>query len=226
MCSRQARVEQGVRTAIAYWCEALPPAHLTLTVTALLEDQASSVREVLQDYLADDLPSTSEDFAEMCCDIEKALSRPTVIAGEDASEEGAGAAEEGAGRCQMCERNMPLTKHHVIPKSTHNSVPVNLFSNLLTRLGFSSLSLASRRLRKKPHKTWPEGMPLDATVDICRPCHSAIHRTHDELTLARDFWSIDLLLQDAAINKFVSWVSRQRVTTRSDAINPNLHYRR
>ncbi|CAM9230407.1 unnamed protein product [Chrysoparadoxa australica] len=80
---------------------------------------------------------------------------------------GDGAAEQEAGRCQMCKRSMPLTKHHVIPKSTH------------------------KRFRKKPHRTWPEGIHLDATVDICRPCHSAIHRTHDELTLARDFWLVE-----------------------------------
>ena len=45
----------------------------------------------------------------------------------------------------------------------------------------------------------PQGMPqevLNACASICRPCHSAVHRSHDNDTLGQSFHSVALLLAD------------------------------
>ncbi|CAM9483604.1 unnamed protein product [Discosporangium mesarthrocarpum] len=99
-----------------------------------------------------------------------------------------------SGCCSMCERNMPLTRHHVMPRSTH------------------------KRYKKKGYSE----EVLRETIDICRPCHSAIHRTHDHITLAEYFRTVESLLQDEDIAKFVAWVRKQRTTRKDDAGNPLL----
>lgn len=48
------------------------------------------------------------------------------------------------------------------------------------------------------------------TVDVCRPCHSHIHRVHDNMTLATRFNTADRLLADPAVHKFAKWASSQR----------------
>jgi hypothetical protein len=48
------------------------------------------------------------------------------------------------------------------------------------------------------------------TTDICRPCHSMIHRTHDNMSLAITYNTVDKLLQDEAIYKFSKWCNKQK----------------
>jgi hypothetical protein len=57
--------------------------------------------------------------------------------------------------CLICERQLRLTKHHLIPQQTHKS---------LIKKGYSKELLSK-------------------TIAICRLCHNTIHRlfTHDEL---------------------------------------------
>ncbi|CAM9517395.1 unnamed protein product [Ascophyllum nodosum] len=93
---------------------------------------------------------------------------------------------------------MPLTRHHVMPRTTH------------------------KRYRKKGYSD----EVLNRTIATCRPCHSAVHRAHDERTLAERFTTREELLQDEAIGRFVAWVQKQRVTKKEDAKNNVLRYRR
>lgn len=117
---------------------------------------------------------------------------------EGDEEDGSGGDDMDPGCCLLCERLMPLTRHHVMPRSTH------------------------KRYRKKGYT---EDV-LKRTIDICRPCHSAIHRTHDALTLAERFTTREALLGDESISRFVAWARKQRVTSKADANNNLLHYRR
>lgn len=67
---------------------------------------------------------------------------------------------------------------------------------------------------------------LNRTIDVCRPCHSAIHRAHDARTLAERFTTREQLLADEEIRRFVAWARKQRTTTKADAKNNLLRYRR
>jgi len=79
---------------------------------------------------------------------------------------------------------MPLTFHHLIPRSTHRT--------LLKRHIFTRSEMSSRG------------------ASICRSCHNAIHRMYDNKTLALELNTIDKLLEQEDVQRFCQWKSRQR----------------
>jgi len=50
---------------------------------------------------------------------------------------------------------------------------------------------------------------LATGIDICRLCHNGIHRLYDELTLARQFSTLESLRTDPAIQRHCQWVRKQ-----------------
>lgn len=88
------------------------------------------------------------------------------------------------GVCPFCARETALTFHHLIPKKMH------------------------RRTYFKKHFTKQD---LNRGVDICRPCHSGIHNQYDEMTLAKQFSSVEALMADGALHKHFQWVSKQKI---------------
>jgi hypothetical protein len=92
-----------------------------------------------------------------------------------------------AGCCALCERRMPLTGHHLRPRSQHAR---------LRACGFTQAELS-------------------ALLWICRQCHNAVHEHIDEATLAGAHYTADLLLQHTGLHAFVRWAAKQR--GRSDA---------
>jgi hypothetical protein len=103
----------------------------------------------------------------------------------------------GDGCCAMCERPMPLTKHHLIPRAVHADY-------------------------RKKGATAEE---LARGILICRPCHSAIHHNADIKELAAHYDSLDKIMANEAIQKFVSWVCKQHVTSKNMTHN-QIRYRR
>jgi len=97
-----------------------------------------------------------------------------------AAAEAARAPEPGC--CALCERRMPLTGHHLRPRSQH--------ARLRAR-GFSAAELS-------------------AVLMVCRQCHNAVHEQIDEETLASAFFSADLLLAHEGVFAFARWAARQR----------------
>eukprot|EP00288_Rhodomonas_lens_P018142 CAMPEP_0177713000 /NCGR_PEP_ID=MMETSP0484_2-20121128/12700_1 /TAXON_ID=354590 /ORGANISM="Rhodomonas lens, Strain RHODO" /LENGTH=268 /DNA_ID=CAMNT_0019224849 /DNA_START=87 /DNA_END=893 /DNA_ORIENTATION=- len=92
--------------------------------------------------------------------------------------------DQGAsGVCPFCEREMPLTFHHLIPKCTHKTM-------------------------KKKLGLGPKA--LNNGVDLCRPCHSAVHRTENNLTLAEKYNTTDKLLAHPAIQKWIGYAQKQK----------------
>jgi hypothetical protein len=88
----------------------------------------------------------------------------------------------GNGICLMCKRNgLPITIHHMIPKSEH---------------GKSNKSHA-----------WLNGK--ENLLKCCRPCHSAIHRSEPNSVLAKDYYTLELIMKHPKIQSFVNWVKSQ-----------------
>ncbi|KAF7796280.1 hypothetical protein EIP86_007456 [Pleurotus ostreatoroseus] len=85
--------------------------------------------------------------------------------------------------CEMCERAVPLTYHHLIPREMHAKV-----------------------LKKKWH---PEEM-LNSVAWLCRPCHSTVHRVTSNEDLARNFYTLDLLLEREDIQRWRAYAAKQR----------------
>jgi hypothetical protein len=65
-----------------------------------------------------------------------------------------------------------------------------------------------RRTYFKKHFSKAE---LQGGIYICRQCHSGIHRFYDEMTLAKHYSNLQLLLDDEQLSAFFQWVSKQRV---------------
>jgi len=85
--------------------------------------------------------------------------------------------------CACCQRRVPLTFHHLIPKKVHRR------------------AYFRRHLSKEA---------LKQGVRVCRLCHRGIHREYDEMTLAKTLNSLPALLADGKLSKHFEWVSKQR----------------
>lgn len=133
------------------------------------------------------------------------------------------------GECELCERRMQLTKHHLIPKSTWPRLEVKLLhaaraleqgdthkAQILLGPGLEhimdSLLSSSPATYKNDSDTTKTRVKqvLQQTCLICRPCHSAIHNTHDNMALALHFNTIDSLLSDKQVYKFCQWANKQK----------------
>ncbi len=69
--------------------------------------------------------------------------------------------------CELCERDwVPLTYHHLIPKSTHG------------------------RVRKRG---WHGEEVLNSVAWLCRACHSFVHRMVGNEELARYYYTVELI---------------------------------
>ena len=88
-------------------------------------------------------------------------------------------------RCALCQRRRHLTFHHLIPRKLHRRT----------------------RFRKRYSRD-----QLNRGIDICRICHNGLHRLYDEMTLARDFNSLESILADPDLARHIAWSARQRVT--------------
>lgn len=88
--------------------------------------------------------------------------------------------------CPTCHRKTYLTFHHLIPRKVH------------------------RRAHFKKHYSKQE---LNKGIMVCRQCHSGIHRFYDEMTLAKQFDSLEKIMSDPPLAQHFEWVAKQKITT-------------
>ena len=86
--------------------------------------------------------------------------------------------------CELCEREIELTKHHLIPRKTHKK------------------SYVKKRFTKEECE--------HNILWVCRDCHSQIHATLTESELAKEYYTKELLLEEPSIKKFVIWVRKHK----------------
>ncbi|RLN55122.1 hypothetical protein BBJ29_003476 [Phytophthora kernoviae] len=96
-------------------------------------------------------------------------------------------ADDMTGLCEMCERPMNLTAHHVIPRVTH-----------------------AKYLRKGYTREF-----LNTCIMICRQCHSKIHSVEDNKTLAREYNTLDKIMQHPKIVVWVAYARKQKARVKS-----------
>lgn len=89
----------------------------------------------------------------------------------------------GRPRCATCGRCVRLTFHHLIPRKLH---------------------------RRNHFRRHYDRETLNQGIRICRACHTGIHRRFDEMTLARDYPSLERLCEDAVLARHFAWVARQK----------------
>lgn len=106
--------------------------------------------------------------------------------------------DAGKGRCEMCLRVIPLTRHHLIPRSVHQ------------KYTSKQKKLPAKKARSKVVALRYTREELNKCISICRPCHSAVHKAENEETLATKYNTLSLLKEHPEIKKFISYISKQR----------------
>jgi hypothetical protein len=192
-------------------------------------DEQSSDKQAIEFALAEALDLSLADAKEIlqksleririqekeedCSEDESLQDQVSIQVEELESEDGS---EEciGDGECELCERTIRLTQHHLIPKVTWPRIESRLLNafakskdlherELIVGPGLSHLLVVATD--KSSLKT-----ALKATCRCCRTCHSTIHRTHDNMTLAVEFNTLERLLEDEQIRKFAQWANKQK----------------
>jgi len=100
------------------------------------------------------------------------------------------------GTCELCSRQQQLTFHHLIPRETH------------------STWIKRKRL--------PDGVSGDATSHwlnlygtmVCRQCHSHIHHSEPNISLAKDYNTLEKLREHDKIQRWIVWASSQKTRGR------------
>lgn len=123
------------------------------------------------------------------------------------------------GECELCDRYIKLTKHHLIPKQTWPRIQAKL-SHASEAIGTGDEGKALSILGPGLEHLLLEGCLnsekssvrriLHSTCDVCRQCHSTVHRTHTNMDLALSYSTVEKLLEDDQIYKFCKWASKQR----------------
>ncbi len=108
-------------------------------------------------------------------------------------------------QCEMCERHMPLTFHHLFPKKVHKRFEEK-------RVGSEARGIPKSELRT-------------CGIMICRQCHSHLHRTYDHDKLAKDLNSLDKIFADPKIIAFIQYARKQKELPKNHA-KFGLKYRR
>lgn len=137
----------------------------------------AELSELLLDIVVGMMPEWNEDNPEV---LFEELAAELLVAQEVRRVE---ETDELEGCCLLCEREMPLTKHHLIPRAMHKEYKKRGFSN----------------------------EQLCTTVDICRACHSAIHKFITLKEMAADYRTLEDLRSHDRVKSFIRWNAKQKV---------------
>lgn len=89
-----------------------------------------------------------------------------------------------AAACEICDReHVPLTYHHLVPRAVHDKV-----------------------LRRGWHDEWR----LNSVAWLCRACHSFVHGLAGNEELAREWYTVELLLGREDVQRWAAWMARVR----------------
>ncbi len=87
--------------------------------------------------------------------------------------------------CELCGRDKPLTKHHLIPRAVHGKTR---FRRLYTKAEMHTRAIM-----------------------ICRLCHNGIHDLiPDEKQLAEQFNTLAALQSHEGLQRHIAWVRKQK----------------
>ena len=146
----------------------------------------------------------------------------------------------GEGECELCERSIKLTRHHLIPRSTWPRMKKRIWNAAPLIESLNSSHNDESKHKKQHQSTIQEkqeimedklkkilgasdlsNLPTSITHDsvraylnqvglLCRQCHSAVHRIHTEWELAMEYNTVEKLLECDEVRKFAKWANKQR----------------
>lgn len=107
--------------------------------------------------------------------------------------------------CEICEREVPLTYHHLIPRSTHEKALKRKWhpESMLNSVAWLCRCVSLRHIIRSKTLTL-----------VNRPCHSTVHHVASNDDLAQNYYTIELLLQREDIQRWRSYASKKRFGVR------------
>lgn len=84
----------------------------------------------------------------------------------------------------MCERDLPTTSHHLIPKQIH--------SKAWCKKMFTKEEMNGRR------------------ANLCRDCHPYLHKKFTHAELGKLYNTIEKILANEKVSKHIAWLKKQR----------------
>ncbi|KAJ6783950.1 hypothetical protein PWT90_02133 [Aphanocladium album] len=92
--------------------------------------------------------------------------------------------ETRAEECEICERSwIPLSYHHLIPRFVHEKVV---------------------------KRGWHKKEDLQNVAWLCGACHRFVHHFKNHEELARDYYTVELLLAEEEVQQWANWASKLR----------------
>jgi hypothetical protein len=86
--------------------------------------------------------------------------------------------------CEICGRDwIPLSYHHLIPRFVHD---------------------------KAVKRGWHKKEDLQNVAWLCGACHRFVHHWRSHEDLARDYYTVDLLLEEEEVRRFAAWAGKLR----------------
>ena len=121
---------------------------------------------------------------------------------QDENESGVNDLDDDDGTCELCERFIRRTFHHLIPKETHNRY-------LKKKKLPANIKAVAKEIGVDPSmsRAW---LNTYGTM-ICGACHRAVHNAVTNEDLAENYNTVDLLLEHDKIFAFVKYNSKQPV---------------
>jgi len=91
--------------------------------------------------------------------------------------------DEKLQHCLLCGRQKSLTFHHFVPRFCHSN---KWFKKRLTR------------------------DEMQQGIDLCKDCHTFLHKQFTEKELARELASREAMLENETIATFIQWVRKKK----------------
>jgi len=115
---------------------------------------------------------------------------PDFAVDDDELDDGDGSYEGKIGTCQMCERILKMTRHHMIPQSEH------------------------RRIEKQGShsQAWLRGG--NNILLCCRQCHSMLHKLETNKTLADVYSTVAKIKDHPGVVRWVGYISKVPVSNK------------
>ena len=151
----------------------------------LQQVESHPLTSLLQSALIDLLAVPEEETLMIISDVLEGYANraPTKEAGDE-SEQSSLQKRGGLGECELCERLMPLSEHHLIPRTLHATY---------ARKGTHTLGWLRSRAN---------------IAMLCRQCHTAVHNHINHEDLGAKFDTVEKLLEHEAVFKWSSYASK------------------
>ena len=176
--------------------DTLPPELQTVTYSALqndpklLSDWSDLTPLTLEETLLPLLPPTVSDSLTAYALLPPSTSLPSLLSSALVAYVSSTTSpppvwsSTRAAECEICGRDwIPLTYHHLIPRQMHDKV-----------------------LRRAWHEEWE----LNAVAWLCRACHSFVHRVASNEELAKEWFTVERLMEREDVRAWAGWVGRVR----------------